>query len=283
MEIKTIAVIGAGQMGNGIAHVAALAGFKVYMRDLTDDLVQKGLETIKKNMSRQLKKGKITEEQMNDALNNIIPTTDLEMALKDADFVIEAIIENPDIKKDLFREASKICKKDTIFASNTSSISITEMAAVTDRPEKFIGMHFMNPVPVMKLVEVIRGIQTDDETHEITIELAKKFGKEPVTVNEAPGFAVNRVLIPFLLENIFAVQEGIATIEDMDKAVKLGLNHPMGPFELMDFIGLDTVLYIADYMYSEFKDPKYRAPVLLRKMVNAGYLGRKTGRGFYKY
>ena len=283
MEIKVISVMGAGQMGNGIAHVAALAGFKVYMRDIADEFVNKGMETIKKNMARQVKKGVITQEQMDAALERIIPTTNLEEALREADFVIEAIIENPNAKKELFKEASKICKKDTIFASNTSSISITEMAAVTDRPEKFIGMHFFNPVPVMKLVEIIKGAQTSEETYNITKELAEKMGKDTVTVNEAPGFAVNRVLMPFLLEAIFAVQEGVATIEDMDKAIKLGLNHPMGPFTLMDFIGNDTILYIADYMFEEFKDPKYKAPVLLRKMVRAGYLGRKTGKGWYDY
>jgi 3-hydroxybutyryl-CoA dehydrogenase len=207
----------------------------------------------------------------------------LNEAVKDADVVIEAIIENRNLKRKVFAELEDLCKPDCIFASNTSSISITDMASATKRPDKFIGMHFFNPVPVMRLVEIIKGYETSDETYKFIDELSKKLGKETVLVNEAPGFAVNRLLLPFLLEAIFSLQEGVTTVDDMDKAITLGLNHPMGPFTLLDFVGLDTSLFIADYMYSEFQDSKYRAPTLLRKMVRANHHGRKSGIGFYDY
>jgi 3-hydroxybutyryl-CoA dehydrogenase len=220
---------------------------------------------------------------MDTILANIHGTIDLKEAIKDADVVIEAIIENRDLKRKVFAELDDICKPDCIFASNTSSISITDMASATKRPEKFIGMHFFNPVPVMRLVEIIKGYDTSEETYLFIDELSKKLGKETVLVNEAPGFAVNRLLLPFLLEAIFTLQEGVTTVEDLDKAISLGLNHPMGPLTLLDFVGLDTALFIADYMYSEFQDSKYRAPTLLRKMVRAGHFGRKSGKGFYDY
>ena len=282
-NVKKICVMGAGLMGNGIAQTCAQAGFKVAMRDIEDRFVEGGLNNIKKNLSRAVSKEKITQAQMDAILDNIHGTTDLKEAAKDADVVIEAIIENRDLKRKVFAELDEICKPDCIFASNTSSISITDMASATKRPEKFIGMHFFNPVPVMRLVEIIKGYDTSEETYLFIDELSKKLGKETVLVNEAPGFAVNRLLLPFLLEAIFTLQEGVTTVEDLDKAISLGLNHPMGPCTLLDFVGLDTALFIADYMYSEFQDSKYRAPTLLRKMVRAGHFGRKSGKGFYDY
>ncbi|MFX1506122.1 MAG: 3-hydroxyacyl-CoA dehydrogenase family protein [Promethearchaeota archaeon] len=282
-DVKKICVMGAGLMGNGIAQTCAQAGYKVAMRDIEDRFVEGGLNNIKKNLSRAVSKEKMTQDQMDAILDNIHGTTDLKEAVKDADVVIEAIIENRDLKRKVFAELDEICKPDCIFASNTSSISITDMASATKRPEKFIGMHFFNPVPVMRLVEIIKGYDTSEETYLFIDELSKKLGKETVLVNEAPGFAVNRLLLPFLLEAIFTLQEGVTTVEDLDKAISLGLNHPMGPCTLLDFVGLDTALFIADYMYSEFQDSKYRAPTLLRKMVRAGHFGRKSGKGFYDY
>ncbi|MFX0125804.1 MAG: 3-hydroxyacyl-CoA dehydrogenase family protein [Candidatus Hodarchaeota archaeon] len=282
-DVKKICVMGAGLMGNGIAQVCAQAGYEVTMRDIEDRFVENGLNTIKKNLSRGVTKGKMTQEQMNQIVNRIKGTTDLKAAAFNADVVIEAIIENRDLKRKVFTELEEICKPECIFASNTSSISITDMASATNRADKFIGMHFFNPVPVMRLVEIIKGYDTSEETYEFIDELSKKLGKETVLVNEAPGFAVNRLLLPFLLEAIFTLQEGVTTVEDLDKAITLGLNHPMGPLTLLDFVGLDTVLFIADYMYSEFQDSKYRAPTLLRKMVRAGHFGRKAGIGFYDY
>ncbi|MFX0049719.1 MAG: 3-hydroxyacyl-CoA dehydrogenase family protein [Candidatus Hermodarchaeota archaeon] len=281
--MKKICVMGAGLMGNGIAQVCAQAGFEVAMRDIEDRFVENGINTIKRNLSRGVDKGKMTQKQMNEIVNRIKGTTDLKAAAHNADVVLEAIIENRDLKRTVFAELDNICKPECIFASNTSSISITDMASATKRPEKFIGMHFFNPVPVMRLVEIIKGYETSNETYKFIDELSKKLGKETVLVNEAPGFAVNRLFIPFLLEAIFALQEGVTTVDDMDKAITLGLNHPMGPFTLLDFVGLDTTLFIADYMYSEFQDSKYRAPTLLRKMVRANHHGRKTGIGFYDY
>lgn len=282
-NVKKICVLGAGLMGNGIAQTCAQAGFEIVMRDIEDRFVENGINSIKKNLSRAVKKGKITQEQMHGILGRIQGTTDLKAAAIDADVVIEAIIENRDLKRKVYAELEEICKPECIFASNTSSISITDMASATKRPEKFIGMHFFNPVPVMRLVEIIKGYETSDETYDFIDALSKKIGKETVLVNEAPGFAVNRLLLPFFMEAIFALQEGVATVDDMDKAITLGLNHPMGPFTLLDFVGLDTTLFIADYFYSEFQDSKYRAPTLLRKMVRANNLGRKTGKGFYDY
>lgn len=282
-DVKKICVMGAGLMGNGIAQTCAQAGFEVAMRDIEDRFVENGMNTIKKNLSRGVSKGKISQEKMNEIVGRIRGTTDLKAAAFNADVVIEAIIENRDLKRKVFAELDEICKPECIFASNTSSISITDMASATKRPEKFIGMHFFNPVPVMRLVEIIKGYDTSEETYKFIDELSKKLGKETVLVNEAPGFAVNRLLLPFLLEAIFTIQEGVTTVEDLDKAITLGLNHPMGPLTLLDFVGLDTALFIADYMYSEFQDSKYRAPTLLRKMVRAGHFGRKTGKGFYDY
>ncbi|MFW9916941.1 MAG: 3-hydroxybutyryl-CoA dehydrogenase [Candidatus Thorarchaeota archaeon] len=281
-DVKKVAVFGAGLMGNGIAQVCAQAGLEVAMADIEERFVENGMKTIQKNLQRGVDKGRMTADEMQEILGRIHGTTD-KTAAKDADVVIEAIIENEGLKKELYAELDTICPDHTIFASNTSSISITAMASATNRQDKFIGMHFFNPVPVMKLVEIIKGYNTSDETHKLIEDLSKKIGKEIVTVNEAPGFAVNRLLIPFFLEAIFAIQEGVCTVEDLDKSITLGLNHPMGPLTLLDFVGLDTTLYIADYMFNEFKDPKYRAPALLRKMVRAGHLGRKTGKGFYDY
>lgn len=283
MEIKKIAVLGAGQMGNGIAQVCAQAGYGVKMRDIDQKFIDKGMAIIKKNLERGLTRGKITQEEIDAALGRIEGILDLKEAVKDADLVIEAIPEIVKLKLDTWKEVDEAAPKHAILASNTSSISITQMAAVTERANLFIGMHFFNPVPVMGLVEIIKGQATDDSTVRVIEEVSKKIGKETVLVNEAPGFAVNRLLVPALNEAVFAIQEGIATVEDMDKAIKMGLNWPMGPLTLLDFVGLDTALYISDYFVDEFKDSKYRAPALLRKMVRAGWLGRKSGKGFYDY
>ncbi len=283
MEIKIIAVLGAGQMGNGIAHVCAQAGYQVKMRDIEQKFIDKALDTIRKNLERGLKKGRITEEEVEDTVGRIEGTLSLEDAVKDADLVIEAVPEIVDLKLKTWKEVDEKAPDHAILASNTSSISITQMAAVTKRPEKFVGMHFFNPVPVMNLVEIIKGAATNDETVGVIQQVSEKLGKETVLVNEAPGFAVNRLLVPAINEAIFAIQEGVASVQDMDKAIKLGLNWPMGPLTLADFVGLDTLLYISDYFVEEFKDSKYRAPALLRKMVRAGWVGRKAGRGFYDY
>jgi len=283
MEIKKIAILGAGQMGNGIAHVCAQAGYQVKMRDIEQEFIDNAMETIRKNLERGLKKGRITEEEVENTVGRIEGTLSLEDAVKDADLVIEAVPEIVDLKLKTWKEVDEEAPDHAILASNTSSISITQMAAVTKKPEKFVGMHFFNPVPVMKLVEIIKGAATSDETVGVIEQVSEKLGKETVLVNEAPGFAVNRLLVPAINEAIFAIQEGVATVEDMDKAIKLGLNWPMGPLTLADFVGLDTLLYISDYFVEEFKDGKYRAPALLRKMVRAGWVGRKAGRGFYDY
>lgn len=283
MDIKTVAVLGAGQMGNGIAQVCAQAGFEVKMRDIEQKFIDKGLATIKKNLERGLAKGKITQDEIDAALGRITGVLDLGESVKDADLVIEAIPEIVKLKLDTWREVEAAAPEHAVFASNTSSISITQMAAVTKRPKTFIGMHFFNPVPVMGLVEIVKGQATTDETVKIIEDISHKIGKKTVLVNEAPGFAVNRLLVPALNEAVFAIQEGVATVEDMDLAVKLGLNWPMGPLTLLDFVGLDTALYISDYFVEEFKDSKYRAPALLRKMVRAGWVGRKAGMGFYDY
>jgi 3-hydroxybutyryl-CoA dehydrogenase len=283
LEIKKIAVLGAGLMGNGIAHVCAQAGYEVKMRDIDQKFVDKGVATIKKNLERGLEKGRITQKEIDNILGRIKGILDLKEAVKDADLVIEAVPEIVSLKLDVWKEVDGATPEHAILASNTSSISITQMAAATKRPGKFIGMHFFNPVPVMNLVEIIKGQATDEETAKIIVDVSKKLGKETVIVNEAPGFAVNRILVPTLLEAVFAIQEGVATVEDMDTAVRLGLNWPMGPLTLLDFVGLDTALHISDYFVDEFKDSKYRAPTLLRKMVRAGWLGRKSGMGFYDY
>jgi len=282
MDIKTIAVIGAGQMGNGIAQVAAQAGYSVIMNDIKEEFVQRGLDTISKNLDRQVKKEKISSAQKEEIMGRITPSVQIDDAAS-ADFVIEAAIENEALKKDIFSKLDAICGKDAILSSNTSSISITRVGAATKRADKVIGMHFMNPVPVMKLVEIIRGIATSDETFTITKELSEKFGKTVAEANDFPGFIANRVFMPMINEAVYAHFEGVGTIESIDTVAKLGFNQPMGPFELADLIGLDTILAILETLYEGFGDPKYRPCPLLRQYVDAGYLGRKTGKGFYDY
>lgn len=282
MNVQTIMVVGAGQMGSGIAQVAAQAGFRVYLNDVQQPFVERGLATIAKNLTRNVEKGKLSEDDKQAILSRIIASTDLADAAE-ADFVIEAVTENMAVKSAIFSRLDEICPPHTILASNTSSLPITEIAAVTKRPEKVIGMHFMNPVPVMKLVEIIRGLQTADEVYQLTEDLSKQMGKVPVSVNDFPGFVSNRVLMPMLNEAIYCVYEGVATPEAIDEVMKLGMNHPMGPLQLADFIGLDTCLYIMEVLYEGFGDSKYRPCPLLRKYVKAGWLGKKSGRGFYVY
>ena len=281
-SIKTVAVLGAGTMGNGIAHVFARSGYNVILRDIEKRFLDRGLETISKNLDREVKKAKITEADKAAALGRIDATTDMSK-LSTVDFAVEAVPEQLELKIRALKEADAVLRPGVILASNTSSISITQLAAQTSRPERFIGMHFMHPVPMMALVEVIRGLETGDETFQTTMALCERLGKKPVAVNDAPGFVSNRVLMPLINEAAFAVMEGVATPESVDAVMKLGMNHPMGPLELADFIGLDVCLDILEVLFKGFGDPKYRACPLLRKYVAAGWLGRKSGRGFYKY
>ena len=280
--MEKIFVLGAGTMGSGIVQAFAQKGYEVIVRDIKDELVQSGIVRINNGLSKLVSKGKMTEETKEDILSRISGTTDMNLAA-DCDLVVEAAIENMKIKKEIFAELDKICKPETILASNTSSLSITEVASATNRPEKVIGMHFFNPAPVMKLVEIIRGMATSQETFDAVKELSVAIGKEPVEVEEAPGFVVNRILIPMINEASFIFQEGIASVEDIDTAMKYGANHPMGPLALGDLIGLDVCLAIMDVLYNETGDTKYRSSSILRKYVRAGLLGRKSGRGFYNY
>jgi 3-hydroxybutyryl-CoA dehydrogenase len=282
MVIERMAVVGAGQMGAGIAQVAAQAGIDVVLADATSELARKGHERIASSLAKLVEKGKMTPGDRTALLARVKPAERLEDCGR-AQLLVEAILENEGVKKELFRKADAILPPEALLASNTSSISITGLAASTKRPERFIGMHFMNPPPVMQLIEIIRGLQTSDATYKAVMELAKRFGKTTVTSKDRPGFLVNRILIPLLNEACFALEEGLASAEDIDTGVKLGLNHPMGPLTLADFVGLDTLLFIAEVLHRELGDDKYRPAPILRQYVAAGWLGRKTGRGFYTY
>ena len=284
MEIKKIGVVGAGTMGNGIAMVAAQIGCDVVMRDIKDEFVQRGMKAITGFLSKSVEKGKLEAAKKDEILGRITPTTDMSL-MKDVDFVIEVVIEDLNLKKSVFKELDEICRPDVVIASNTSSMSITEIAAATKRPDKICGMHFFNPVPIMKLVEVIRGFLTSEETAATAINLAKKMGKTPVDVKkDSPGFIVNRIMLPHLLEAIKIVEEGIASVADVDIAVKNGLNYPMGPFELMDLSGIDIAYFVTEYFFKEMnKELKWVCPTMLKNMIRAGRLGRKTNGGWYDY
>ena len=279
---EIIGIVGSGTMGNGIAQVAARAGYDVVMRDVSAEFLERGMKAIDRNLQRDVDKERLTSDEKQSVIDRIKTTTELE-AFKEAAFVIEAVTENLAVKTEVFKTLDQVTPPEAILASNTSSISITKLGAVTTRPDKVVGMHFMNPVPVMKLVEVIRGLATSDETHQRVLELSEKLGKTALDCNDSPGFVSNRVLLPMINEAIFTLHEGVATRESIDGIMKLGMNHPMGPLQLADFIGLDVCLAILNVLYDGFGDPKYRACPLLKRYVDAGWLGRKSGRGFYEY
>ncbi len=281
-KITRVGVIGAGAMGHGIAQVFAQAGFNVKLNDVSLDFINSGIRKIEANLSRSVEKGKISEDNKKAALSRVLPTASLD-EFKDREFVVEAVLEKIEVKRDVFKKLDRICGRDTVFASNTSSIPITELAALVSNPQRVAGMHFFNPVPVMKLIEIVQALQTSISTIEIIRALSLRLGKTPVVVKDNAGFVSNRVVCPMINEAIFAYEQGIASKEDIDTVMKLGMNHPMGPLELADFVGLDIVLDVLDVLYREYEDPKYRASPLLRNMVRAGYLGRKTKKGFYEY
>jgi 3-hydroxybutyryl-CoA dehydrogenase len=282
MQIKNVGVLGCGLMGSGIAHVSAQSGYKTFVKEMDKKILDYAIGKIESFLAKDVAKGKITEEVKKIMLSNLIPCTNLE-DLKDCDIIIEAVTENIKLKNEMFMALDKITKKETIFASNTSSIPITEMAASTKRPERFVGLHFFNPVPVMKLVEVIRTIQTDQQVFKTAYDFAKSLGKDAIICKDTCGFVVNFLLVPYLLGAIRALEKGIATVEDIDKSMKYGCGHPMGPLTLLDFVGVDTTYHIANIMYDEYKDPLYAPPPLLKRMYLAGYFGKKSGKGFYDY
>jgi 3-hydroxybutyryl-CoA dehydrogenase len=282
MKIQKVGVMGAGLMGSGIAEIAARAGYTTIVREVSDELVRKGLARIDGSLGRAVEKGKLTAAERDQTRGRVSATTQLS-DLSSCDIVVEAIVENLDVKKDTYRELDRLCKPETIFCSNTSSLTITEMSAATSRPDRFAGLHFFNPVPVMKLVEVVRTIATSAETEKTVLEFARSLGKEPIRAQDNSGFVVNRLLVPYLLDAVRALEEGVGSREDIDKGMELGCGHPMGPLKLLDFVGLDTTYYIAEIMFNEYREKRFAPPPLLKRMVLAGRLGKKSGRGFYEY